>query len=91
MISAFLRKELALAAKHKSLRQIARECHVPQPTLSRFLSGERDLYLKSVELLVEYLGLALVAHGKQESVPVSSGDTAGANKPRKSKQARKDR
>jgi DNA-binding phage protein len=43
----------------KRMTVIAREAGVSQPILFRFVSGERDLTLRSAEKLAVYLGLEL--------------------------------
>ena len=46
-----------LKATGLSANEIARRSKVPQPVISRFLRGERDLTLTTVERLAEFLGL----------------------------------
>ena len=41
----------------KSLNEVARECGISQPQLSRFVREERSLTLDSVEKLLRYFGL----------------------------------
>lgn len=59
----------------KQLRAALKECGqtryavskatgISQPTLSRFADGSRGLPLKTIDQLVEYLGLELVARRK---------------------------
>lgn len=37
--------------------QVSKQTGISQPTLSRFVNGERGLPLKTIDQLVEYLGL----------------------------------
>jgi DNA-binding phage protein len=40
--------------------RISKETGVPEPTLSRFLSGQRDIRLQTAAAIAEHLGLQLV-------------------------------
>lgn len=59
VLSGIIRKALAEAVERDGLRAVARACGVAHPTLHHFLAGNRDLYLKSAELLADYLDLEL--------------------------------
>jgi transcriptional regulator with XRE-family HTH domain len=52
-----LRREILGAGK--SVFAVAREAHVSQPILSRFLSGKRGITLQTAERLCHSLGLEL--------------------------------
>jgi transcriptional regulator with XRE-family HTH domain len=52
-----LRREILSAGK--SVFAVAREAHVSQPILSRFLSGKRGITLQTAERLCHSLGLEL--------------------------------
>ena len=52
-----LRREILGAGK--SVFAVAREAHVSQPILSRFLSGKRGITLQTAERLCRSLGLEL--------------------------------
>jgi transcriptional regulator with XRE-family HTH domain len=49
----------AVAASGKTVSAVARESGVPQPVLSRFVSGKRSLLLETAERLCVYLQLEL--------------------------------
>jgi plasmid maintenance system antidote protein VapI len=49
----------AIRASGQSQHAISRQTEVPPPVISRFLSGKRDLTLRTAERLAEYLGLEL--------------------------------
>lgn len=42
-----------------SQNQIARDTRIPQPVLSRFISGERSLKLETIAVLLDYLGFEM--------------------------------
>jgi hypothetical protein len=58
-LSASLKK--AMKRSPKSSYQLAKEAHVSQIMISRFLSGERDIRLATADRLAHALGLRLVA------------------------------
>ena len=63
-ISDTLRDALNKAiAAGKSANQIARECGVDQPTITRFLNG-RDARGTTLEALAKYFGLELLPKKK---------------------------
>lgn len=49
----------AIAADPRSGRELGAAAGVPQPSISRFLTGERDLSLASASKLAAALGLEL--------------------------------
>jgi plasmid maintenance system antidote protein VapI len=49
----------AIQGSKKSVNAIAVESQIPQPVLHRFLSGERDLTLRTAQKLADYFGLEL--------------------------------
>lgn len=56
-LTELLKAGLADRFREVSLRQIGRETGIPQPVLSRFLSGGRALSLRHAETLCAYLGI----------------------------------
>ena len=42
-----------------SQSELARETGIPQPSISRFMTGDRGLRLDAIEALCEYFGLVL--------------------------------
>ena len=50
----------AVEASGLSRYRIAKETGLYEATLSRFMSGERGLTLKALDVLAEYLGLEIV-------------------------------
>ena len=49
----------AIRKSGKTVNAIAVEAGVPQPVLHRFVKGERDLTLTTVQKLADYFGLEL--------------------------------
>ena len=49
----------AIQDSGKSVTAIASESDIPQPVLHRFVKGERDLTLRTVEKLADYFRLEL--------------------------------
>ena len=49
----------AIRSNDKSVYQIAKEADVSQIVVSRFLSGERDIRMETVDRLAEVLGLKI--------------------------------
>lgn len=47
----------AIQASGVSVYQLSKDCGVAQPVLSRFLSGQRDIYLATAEKLATHFGL----------------------------------
>jgi plasmid maintenance system antidote protein VapI len=45
-----------------SVNAVATAAGIPQPVLHRFMSGERDLTLRTAQKLADYLGLTLQPH-----------------------------
>jgi transcriptional regulator with XRE-family HTH domain len=56
-ITATLRQ--AMADSGLTQRELADIAKVPQPSISRFMKGERGLQLSAIELLTDHLGLEL--------------------------------
>lgn len=53
-----------------SRRHIAKATGVPEPSLSRFMSRERELSVKSLNVLCEYLNLIVVRRGESAEMDV---------------------
>ena len=53
--------KLAIQESGRTVYQIAKEAHVSQIIISRFLSGERDIRMATADKLANALGLKLVA------------------------------
>jgi plasmid maintenance system antidote protein VapI len=49
----------AIRGTGKPIYRIAKESGVPQPSILRFMSGERDIRLETAEKLAASLGLGL--------------------------------
>lgn len=49
----------AIQDSGKTVNAVAVESGIPQPVLHRFVSGERDLTLTTVQKLADYFGLEL--------------------------------
>jgi predicted transcriptional regulator len=49
----------AIQESKKTVNAIAVESEIPQPVLYRFVTGERDLKLTTVQKLADYFGLEL--------------------------------
>jgi len=49
----------AVTATGERITTIARGAGIPQPVLYRFMTGERDMTLRTVEKLAAFLGLEL--------------------------------
>lgn len=64
-----IRDELlsAIMASGKTVKMVAIEAGVPQPVLSRFVRGERDIRLDTAEKLAEHFGLRLTPDGNGKS------------------------
>ena len=45
--------------------RISKETGIPEPTLCRFMSGDRGLRMRALDILAEYLELELTMAGKQ--------------------------
>lgn len=88
-------RDLLVSGEHAPFA-IARDSGVPLSCLTRFISGERDLKLGTVDQLADVLGLRLVETGRDRvrasksprpgcrstsPPPVSPGDTAPAGPP----------
>ena len=56
----------AIANSGKSLNALAAEAETDPGQLSRFMNGERDLRLATVERLAAVLGLVFVDHQKRD-------------------------
>ena len=48
----------------KTRYRISKEIGISQPTLSRFMSGERGLTMKALDTLADYLDLNIMTKGK---------------------------
>ena len=57
-----LTDQLRKAIRDSGLSQyrIGKDCDIDKAAMSRFMSGERGLSLKSIDRVAEYLGLELV-------------------------------
>ena len=64
-----LRREILSAGK--SVFAVAKEAHVSQPILSRFLSGKRGITLQTAERLCRSLGLELRRTGPTDGPHVA--------------------
>jgi plasmid maintenance system antidote protein VapI len=49
----------AIKESKKTVNAIAVESEIPQPVLYRFVTGERDLTLRTAQRLADYFGLEL--------------------------------
>ena len=49
----------------KTRYRISKEVGISQPTLSRFMSGERGLTMKALDTLADYLGLNITTKRKR--------------------------
>src|SRR5262245_31532013 len=56
----------AIRNSGRSLNELAKQCGVSQPQLSRFLLGQRTLTLPAAARVCEALGLRLVGPGEPE-------------------------
>ncbi len=54
----------AIQESEMTVYQIAREAHVSQIIISRFLSGERDIRMATADKLANALGLKLVVSSR---------------------------
>lgn len=54
----------AIETSGKSRYRISKETGLSEPTLSRFMSGERGLTLTAIDTLADYLDLSLTRGGK---------------------------
>jgi plasmid maintenance system antidote protein VapI len=54
----------AIEASGETVAAISRGCGVAQPVLHRFVTGERDLTLRTATKLAAYLGLELRKRSK---------------------------
>lgn len=55
----------AIRESGKTVNALAVEAGVPQPVLHRFVKGERDLTLTTVQKLADYFGLRLVGRSRK--------------------------
>ena len=63
-----------------NVNQLAKETGIAQPILHRFMSGERDLKLETVDRLAAHLGLVLVEQRKPVATP-STGERLPKKRP----------
>jgi hypothetical protein len=56
----------AIIEDGRPLRELARQCGVDEPRLSRFASGKRLLSLPAVDAVASALGLRLVKPGREK-------------------------
>ncbi len=61
-VSDKLRERIADSGLSQS--ELARETGIPQPSISRFVSGDRGLSLEHVDTLAEYFNLKLTDDGE---------------------------
>ncbi len=59
----------AVAGCGLSLNQLAKECGVSQPQLSRFMSGDRMLSLPSAAKLFEFFNLEVISRTAKKPAP----------------------
>lgn len=62
----------ARQAAGETVYSMSRESGIPQPTIHRFLSGERDLRLANADRLGEYLGIVVSLPKKVKKFSESS-------------------
>jgi plasmid maintenance system antidote protein VapI len=57
----------AIETADVSRYRMAKDTGIDQPTLSRFINGERPLVLDKVDILADYLGLELKPKAKRKA------------------------
>ena len=70
-LSELLRE--ALANRPGSFRAVEAETGVPNPSLIRFLRGERDLKLASAEALIRHFGIRVLPPKRRRSRNAKKG------------------